>query len=729
VFEECKDDSETEHCYAGLDLYSAFVRQVARRPNNLAVVDAHGKYSYRQISRRALALALSLGERGAVKNAPVAVLCEKGAHQVVSVLGILGAGAAYLPLDPDWPLGRLEEILRRASVRIIVISRAQLQRMEDADIALRYSLIVVDELRPTLERAKGLPNVSSEDVAYVIFTSGSTGIPKGVVISHDNALTTITAVNNRFQVSSQDSVLALSRLSFDLSVYDIFGMLVAGGTIVFPCAEQGFDPLHWRRLIETHQITLWNSVPQLMGLLLDSAGAHGGTLDSLRCVLLSGDWIPLSMPERVKQIAPGATVVSLGGATECSIWSIWYTVDRVEAQWNSIPYGFAMPDQGIHVLNDHGASCAVGVAGNICISGKGVALGYWDDPERTAQNFEQHPSFGTWFKTGDVGFLNPKGYVEFLGRRDQQVKLNGYRVELEEISAKLSLSQGIREAVVLVRTSPSGAPQLAAYYVATEPLSSRKIQAALSRHLPEYMVPRSYRQVAALPLTVNGKVDREALKRLAIADEATYVPPRNELEEKLCRIWATHLGAEHLGIKDDFFGLGGDSLLAIKLAYAMSQELHQFVDPRSILSCRSVESLVSALDVDDHSGEIVRSETGEAPLSFQQEAALAEELHRPGVSAFPMAFEVIEETEVASLKKSLIHVVCKHAALRTRYARDEHGIWCQLIGDQEFLIEECQVGEADLERIYESIYRTPFDLTSQLPIRATIYRTERASYL
>lgn len=730
MYELNSDEPETRREVRQADptLYSVFAQQAARAPAHVAVVDADGEHDYRTLLRRAEALALHLCALGTGKGRLVAVLCEKGAHQVVAALSIMGAGAAYLPLDPNWPPGRLEEILVRGSVAIVVLTRAQRARL--AHLAARYTLVVVDELRAAPTIATPLPHVRTTDVAYVIFTSGSTGRPKGVVIPHAGALATIRAVNERFHVTSEDRILAVSRLSFDLSVYDLFGMLTAGGTIVFPHEDRAADPAHWHHLIRTHRITLWNSVPQLMQLLVDAVGTDETGLESLGCVLLSGDWIPLALPERVNRLARRATVVSLGGATEGSIWSIWYVVDRVEREWKSIPYGFAMPDQEIHVLDEHSAPCAVGVPGNICIGGKGVALGYWDDPETTARSFEQHPTLGPIFKTGDFGRVHEQGYVEFLGRRDHQIKLNGYRIELEEISAKLALCPGITQAVVLVLTSPGGAAHLAAYYVATDAPNTSELQARLASELPEYMVPRVYHRMDALPLTANGKLDREALLRVVVSDEATpYRAPRTDDEKKVLDVWARVLGADRIGIDDDFFRWGGDSLLAIKLADETSRVLGRSVQPHLILLRPNVAALVDAARQNRERDTIPRIDDDDAPLSFQQESALAEELRAPGISAFPMAFEVVGEGTVPLLKQSLGHVVRKQAALRTRHRRDERGILCQIICEEDFVPDERRISEEALTRIFAGAYHATFDLAVERPIRATFFHTERGTYL
>ena len=298
-----------------------------------------------------------------------------------------------------------------------------------------------------MKGASSLPKITGDDLAYVIFTSGSTGVPKGVAISHMGAMNTIAAVNERFHVAEDDRVLALSELSFDLSVYDIFGSLAAGATIVFPDPEQVKEPLHWLDLIQRHRITLWNSVPQFMQLLIEYASDLGQRLDPLKAVLLSGDWIPTQLPKQIQALNNDVTVMSLGGATEGSIWSIWYPVESVQPEWTSIPYGEAMPNQKMYVLNEFLEHCPIGVMGEICIGGIGVAQCYWNNPKKTEESFIHHPTLGRLYKTGDLGKWHRDGYITFQGRKDTQVKLNGYRIDLEEINYHLSRLKGIDKAI------------------------------------------------------------------------------------------------------------------------------------------------------------------------------------------------------------------------------------------------------------------------------------------
>ncbi|WP_298776655.1 condensation domain-containing protein, partial [uncultured Shewanella sp.] len=392
------------------------------------------------------------------------------------------------------------------------------------EIESKYRWVVIEDVLngqanisdvALLEEA--LPKATLNDIAYVIFTSGSTGKPKGVSISHRGAANTIKAVNQRFDINHSDKVLALSELSFDLSVYDIFGVLAAGGTIVFPEQSKTKEPSHWYELIAKYDITIWNTVPQLMQLLIDYADDNGHCLDSLKRVLMSGDWIPTTLPTQINALNPHITVMSLGGATEGSIWSIWHEIEEVKPEWSAIPYGQAMPNQTMYVLNDINEHCPIGVAGEIHIGGDGVAIGYWNDEEKTHASFIDHPTLGRLYKTGDLGKWHQAGYIAFQGRKDSQVKLNGYRVELEEISHKLTQLNGIEEAITQVHdnhlvaylVSPSFNAQAPSFNAESFKFAqhgiNNELEPSVSFHLnldeKQYRLRKSYREFTgqALP--------------------------------------------------------------------------------------------------------------------------------------------------------------------------------------------------------------------------------------
>jgi amino acid adenylation domain-containing protein len=446
-------------------LQHPFMERAAQRPEATAIICADRAISYGELSRYVNQIGRRLRQLGARPNTLVAIVMEKGWEQVAAVLGILQAGAAYLPADPDLPKERLWFLLENGQAEFVLTQPWLDARLE---WPAQVQRICVDE--EALKTAEITPIVAPqkpEDLAYVIFTSGSTGQPKGVMIDHRGALNTIVDINQRFNVAPQDRMLALSSLSFDLSVYDIFGTLAAGGTIVIIDSSATRDPAHWADLMRRHKVTIWNSVPALMEMLVEYCEGRGETLPpTLRLVLMSGDWIPVNLPGRIKALAPGAEVISLGGATEASIWSILYPIGEVAPNWKSIPYGRPMLNQSWHVLDEALRPCPVWALGQLYIGGIGLAKGYWRNEEKTSARFIIHPESGErLYLTGDLGRYLPDGNIEFLGREDFQVKVQGFRIELGEIEAALLEHKAVRAAVVTAVGELRGNKRLVAYVV------------------------------------------------------------------------------------------------------------------------------------------------------------------------------------------------------------------------------------------------------------------------
>ena len=494
-------------------LQTLFSEQVSRRADHPAIISPSGRLTYSELSQRSLQVAHWLRRRGSSPNRLVAVVMEKGWEQVVAVLGVLCSGAAYLPIDPNLPKERLWHLLDNGQIELVLTQPPidkivewprDIQRLSVSDLSLEG-----------LEKTPLDQVQRAEDLAYVIYTSGSTGEPKGVMIDHRGAVNTILDINRRFGVAAADRVLALSALSFDLSVYDIFGTLAAGGTIIIPDVSGMRDPAHWAQIVAQEKVTVWNSVPALMELLVDYlSGRPEFLLHSLRLVLLSGDWVPVSLPDRIKALGKDVQVISLGGATEASIWSVLYPIETADPSWKSIPYGRPMMNQSFHVLDDALNPRPFWVAGQLYIGGIGLAKGYWRDEEKSRANFVYHPRTGSrLYKTGDLGRYLPDGNIEFLGREDFQVKIQGYRVELGEIEAAMAEHPGISAAAVVANGPRDGPKRLVGYAVGDQAAgpASGDLQAFLAQKLPNYMVPATYLFLDALPLTANGKVDRQAL--------------------------------------------------------------------------------------------------------------------------------------------------------------------------------------------------------------------------
>jgi amino acid adenylation domain-containing protein len=528
--------NDTGPVHPGRLLHEDFFALSARDPGRTALLwgDA-GRMSYGELATRALVVAARLVADGVQPGDTVAITMTKGPDQIAAVLGVLAAGAAYVPVGVDQPDLRREEIYAGAGVTNV--------------------LTAVPGQGPALP---GPVPASPDDLAYVIYTSGSTGKPKGVEVTHRAARNTIDEINSRHCLGPQDRVLAVSALDFDLSVYDVFGLLSVGGAVVLVEEQERMEAVHWAELVRRFDVTVWNTVPALLDMLLVVGGVQ-----RLRLALISGDWVGLDLPGRLEQAAPGCRLVALGGATEGAIWSNAFEVVEVPGHWRSIPYGRPLRGQRYRVVDGKGRDCPDFVPGELWIGGAGVARGYRSDPERTARQFVHHAG-ERWYRTGDVGRYWPDGTLEFIGRADDQVKIRGHRIELGEIEAALTTHQRVRRAAV----TRLGATRIGGAVVTEDPgIALADLRAFLGSRLPAYMLPDDLVVLPELPLSANGKVDRKALPALigASAARTRGEAPHGPLESELARQWAALLEVVDVGRSESFFAMGGDSLLATRL--------------------------------------------------------------------------------------------------------------------------------------------------------------------
>ncbi|CAF3842764.1 unnamed protein product, partial [Adineta steineri] len=428
-------------------IHSLVIKQAELTPNALAIISSQVNLTYRQLMNRVYSLAYRLQQQQQIySNQLIAILMKKGWEQVVSCLAILVLGGAYLPLDVDSPYDRLCSLIEATNVTIL-LTQSHCQHRFPHLTTIPVDTCTTDDNYPTPFPIK---QQSSTDLAYIIYTSGSTGKPKGVMISHQAVVNTILDMNSRLEISVNDRIFALSHLNFDLSVYDIFGMLIGGGTIVIPNHEDYKNPQHWYDMIIQHHVTIWNSVPMLMQMFVEHL-KHSNNHNQLRYILLSGDWIPLSLPESIRvTLGEQVTITSLGGATEASIWSIAYTLPKeIPREWKSIPYGIPLRNQQYYVYDIHLDDCPEWVIGELYIGGEGLANGYWNDQEKTQSSFIIHPLTNErLYRTGDYGRFLPDGHIEFTGRKDFQVKVHGHRIELGEIEHHLQQHPDIQQAIV-----------------------------------------------------------------------------------------------------------------------------------------------------------------------------------------------------------------------------------------------------------------------------------------
>ncbi|MFZ8201853.1 amino acid adenylation domain-containing protein [Alteromonas portus] len=569
----------------GICIEQLFLEQVLKTPDNVAIVDEHGQCTYFELFEEVLALLAELNQfKYLGPEKLVAIRLPKGRYQVISTLAVMMSGSAYLPLECDWPDERCRTILQSANVSLLLVqsldNACAMQEVKNLDVT-RHAGTKKSRHEVLSQIAQYQPRQTDKNLAYVIFTSGSTGKPKGVAVEHASVVNTLFDINKKFSIDNTDKVLAVSALSFDLSVYDFFGILAVGGGIIIPSDKRAKDPAHWLDLVERHKVTVWNTVPVSMALLVEQLELSGRTASSkLKSVLMSGDWIAPDTPKRIWRRFGPCNVYSLGGATEGSIWSIYHPIVEDTSDLTSIPYGKPLGNQAFYILNQYGEHCPVGVTGELHIGGDGVVREYLNNPTQTQSHFIWHSGLRQKiYRTGDLGRYLVDGTIEFCGRTDNQLKIRGFRVELGEVEKNLQAHPLVKKALAIAFDSEKLGKQIAAYVVLNEYDSEREAPVRLlldhlNAHLPYYMIPRGIAVLAELPLTANGKVDRKSLPDIESERvESSFEAPRVKEEILIAEIWQKLLDITAVGRNDDFFALGGNSLLATRFVAMLNVEL------------------------------------------------------------------------------------------------------------------------------------------------------------
>ena len=585
-----------DHAY----IHTFFEQRVLEQPKDIALEASDEKLTFAEVEERANRLANFLRTRGARPGVYVGICLDRGIDLVLSMLAVAKSGAAYLPLDPAYPQDRVQFMVADARA-VAVITQEKHRALFASD-----PLIVLDtDDRDAIVRSSanrppslGLPT----DVCYSIFTSGSTGKPKGVVLTHRAVVNTFDWVSRTFRVGRGDRLLFVTSPCFDLSVYDTFGALGAGATVVVATKPMLADPEALMRELVLKRITIWDSAPAALARLAPRF-PQPGAKTTLRLAMLSGDYIPLTLPDAIRRAFPGCEAMSLGGATEAAIWSNWFSIGDINPRWTSIPYGRPIQNARYHVLDRRMQPVPVGVSGDLYIGGTCLAQGYLNRPELTAERFVPDPflpslSTERLYKTGDLARYFDSGDLEFLGRADFQVKIRGFRVELGEVEAALLAQPGVREAACMAHTDPSGQHALVAYVVGSDGASLNEdgLRTALSRSLPDFMLPSHFMLLDEMPVSANGKLDRKALPNpTKRSTQVAFVAPRTPEESAMVRVFERVLDKQPLGVTDDFFANGGHSLLAVTLMGMIKTELGIELRLSMLLEYPTVEKLVAAI--------------------------------------------------------------------------------------------------------------------------------------
>ncbi|MFJ1820070.1 amino acid adenylation domain-containing protein [Streptomyces sp. NPDC088139] len=704
-----------------------FGAQVARTPDAVAVVSGGVEVSYAELDARANRLAWLLIGRGVGPESVVGVCLERGLDLVVALLAVVKAGGAYLPIDPGYPVERVAFMVEDAAPVVSLVS-AGTAGVVGGPVVVLDSADVVGELGGLGGEAPGVPVVPGNP-AYVIFTSGSTGRPKGVVVEHRSVVNLLSWAAGEFGGADFSRVLMSTSFNFDVSVFELFGPLVSGGSAVIvedllALADRGAG---------AGAVSLVSGVPSAFAQVV-----AGESAVRPRTVVLAGEALTGDLVERVHAALPEARVVNIYGPTEATVYSTAWCADG--GVGGVVPIGRPISNARTLVLDGSLMPVPVGVAGELYIAGAGLARGYVGRAGLTAERFVADPfsaSGERMYRTGDLVRWNADGQVEYLGRADEQVKVRGFRIELGEVQTAVAAHPQISQAVVTVREDVPGDRRLVAYVVPGEGADGQltvEVGDFVARRLPSYMVPSAVVVLDALPLTANGKLDRKALPAPEYRP-GTGRGPASVREEILCAAFADVLGLERVGVDDDFFALGGHSLLAVRLVSRIRAVLGVEVPLQTLFEAPTVAGLAGRLaEADGARLELTPRERPErVPLSFaQQRLWFIGQLEGPSATySVPVALRLSGEVDQVALGMALRDVIGRHEVLRTVFPTvdGEPSQRIQSLAELEWELSVAEVASAELDAAVAEAAGYAFDLSAEVPIRAWLFTAGPAEHV
>ena len=728
-------DYEREVCLPQL-----FERQAAITPDVVALVFDDQSISYAELNTRANRLAHHLHTLGVGPGVLVGICLERSIEMVIGLLGILKAGGAYVPLDPAFPKERLAFMLEDCRAEVLLTQQTLLEELPK----FHSKVVCLDSDSKAISARSGenlAPVAASEDLAYVIYTSGSTGKPKGVQIEHRALVNFLVSMGRKPGLDDTDVLLAVTTLSFDIAGLELYLPLIRGARLVIATRETASDGLLLKERMAACGATIMQATPATWRMLID-AGWNG---DQRLKVLCGGE--ALSRELAIELLPRCGELWNMYGPTETTIWS---TLTKIDSPISPISIGRPIANTQIYLLDRNSQLVPVGVSGELCIGGDGLARGYLNQPELTEEKFTANPFVEgkRLYHTGDLARYLPDGRIECLGRVDNQVKIRGHRIEIAEIESVLAEHPEVRQCVVAASDDASGGKRLIAYFVSSnETLSGTDLRAFLKQRLPDYMVPSAFVTLEELPLTPNGKINRRALPAtdLSATRKESFVAPRTRCEEQLAEIWCEVLKIEGVGADDDFFELGGHSLLATQVMSRVLQQFQVQLPLRALFEASTLSGLAERIQAAEIGAEPSKpfatkaiSRNGHAPLSFGQQSFWFLTQLNPDSPLYNIyrAVRIRGPLQVEPLEQALDAIVARHEALRTTFvAHEETGV--QLIAPSgkanltRFDLSTLPVNEREsaAAQILTEQAHVPFDIGSGPLMRTALIALSQQEHL
>ncbi|BAY23353.1 amino acid adenylation domain protein [Calothrix sp. NIES-2100] len=652
-------------------IHQLFAEQTSKTPDNIAVVFENEQLTYNELNNRANKLANYIQQLGVKPDVLIGICLEKSHLSIIAILAVLKAGGAYLPLEPNIPGERLGLMLQDAQVQVLLTQETLLSSLPE-HTAQVVCLDSWEAIQTSCENP--LSSVTCENLAYVIYTSGSTGTPKGVAVEHRQLCNYLHGILEKLDLPDAASFATVSTFAADLGNTVIFSALCTGGCLHIISQERATNTVALAEYCRRHPIDCLKIVPSHLNALLTTANPEEILPSQL--LILGGEAATWDLVTQVRHLKPNCQILNHYGPTEATIGVLTYKVEQEATQSKTVPLGRPIANTQIYLLDEHLQPVPIYVPGELYIGGANLARGYLNRPELTKERFIPHPfseaEESRLYKTGDLARYLPDGNIEFLGRCDRQVKIHGFRIELEEVEAILRQNPAIRQAVATVREE-----RLVAYVV-SQPTSTSDLRQFMQERLPEYMVPTAFVILNAIPLNANGKVDYQALPalELAVELEKTYIAPRTPQEELLAKIWAEILGLQQVGIDDNFFELGGDSILSIQVISKANQAGLQLT-PKQLFEHQTIAELAAVAQTTDSIKTETGLVTGEVPLTPIQHWFFAQNLPNPHHWNQSVLLEVRQNLDFEILEQVIKRLLQHHDALRLRFQQTENG-WQQV---------------------------------------------------
>ncbi|MGB9121882.1 MAG: amino acid adenylation domain-containing protein [Candidatus Angelobacter sp.] len=714
-------------------LHQRFERQVAQTPNSIALTCDGESLTYAELNRRANGVAQRLVSLGAGPEVLIGLCVERNVGMVIGILGILKAGAAYLPIDLSYPPERVAFMLEDAGVPVLVSQRS----LEASLPKHQGAILFLDDVSDGMDETPA-SGAKPDSLAYVIYTSGSTGKPKGCQITHANVLRLFDQTDRWYGFQPTDVWTLFHSCAFDFSVWEMWGALLYGGKVVVVPYWVSRSPEAFAELLRRERVTVLSQTPSAFRQLTPFVLASVRPADQiLRYVIFGGEALELASlllwMEQYGDSKPA--LINMYGITETTVHVTYrpITFEEVRAGSGSL-IGEPIPDLAVYVLNPQRQPVPLGVAGEMYVGGAGVARGYLRRPELTAERFIENPfAQGYLYRTGDLARRLPNGDLEYLGRIDHQVKIRGFRIELGEIESVISSYPGIREAVVIAREGKPGDKKLVAYYCAAQAIALDALRAHMKASLPDYMVPAVFMPMDALPLTSNGKVDRVALPApdaSRASRKHTYVAPRTAAEQALACIWSEVLGVEAPGVHDNFFELGGDSILSIQVI-SRARQAGLSITPHELFQSPTIAGLAAISPQTVNAPAQVEAASGKVGLTPIQQWFFKQPLENRNYWNQTFLFAAPPRIDVDRLQQALAAAVTHHDAFRLRFTQTSSG-WQQSYAEH---ISPITIARADHVSTPDEILNAAVKLQSSVditqgPLLAAMYfpmRTETAT--